>query len=253
MYGIQSFAILSSCSLVYSYVVLLRRSKKKKSIAGISYDFVFLSWLSYFLSIATSCLYLKSSRICEEYQLRNPIYPNIPISHFVLLGDSIGFIVVSGMLLQLYFVYPLTRYSYQGLSTFIKVTGIFVLIFTFWFGKCCLLRQNTLIYLDFVDFVWAVSRVSNILKLLPQVFVNLLARHVVGISDKFLAFQWLSILSLMVCRRLIKKQLFYYEYPVNMNGWVFLTIYTLLLMFLSIQKKVLYKERLQFSKVEEMV
>lgn len=234
--------IISAFIQLLTYIYQVQYNKQKKSIYGLSYDYIVLSWVYYLTSAVTTINYCINPIIIKQYKARFPIYPSIFVSIPILIIDILGLIISSGILIQLFYIYSQTRNIDQYVSGLNKLYLASIALVLFWVSKCCIFNQSTLSTLDFIDFLWFFAKLTECLKLLPQVTMNWFGSCVVGLNGHFLVCQWLSIIFLALAKFMLHDaNVPYYEILVNYNTWCYLMIYSSTLSLLTIQQKKLYK------------
>lgn len=230
---------------VFDFTTLLFQldyNKNKKSIYGLSYDYYFLSWLSYFSSIVVNSVYFSSHLINAEYAARFPIYPYIFLSMPLVFIDLLKFITSTGILVQLFILYKNTRNVKQGVSPICKLTllciGIVGIVIFYLYSR----NWHSIKLLDFVDFVWLSGVTLNTFKFLPQLWVNWFGMCVTGICPEFTITQiGYNICLLLGNSGLFVSGLRFFEIPVNYKGWYNYIIHSVALSFLVMQQEIFYK------------
>lgn len=234
--------LLSSFFQLLSFIYQVQHNKQKKSIYGLSFDYIVLSWAYYLTSIITTTNYYINPIIIKQFESRFPIYPTIYVSGPILLVDILSFIVVCGILLQLLYIYPHTRNINQSISGLNQLYLISFSLTLLLILKCCIFKQSALSTLDIIDFLWFFAKVTDCIKMIPQVTMNWFGSCVVGLSDRFLLTQWLSMSFLVLAKLSIHYgKLPYFEIPVNYNTWCYMIIVSSTLCLVTIQKKKLYR------------
>lgn len=239
---IEICMVISAFIQLSTYIYQVQYNKQKKSIYGLSYDYIVLSWVYYLASTVTTINYCMNPVIIKQYRARFPVYPSIFVSIPILIIDILGLIMSTGILIQLFYIYSRTRNIDQCVSGLNKLYLVSITLVLFWISKCCILNQSTLSTLDVVDFLWFFAKLTECLKLLPQVTMNWFGSCVIGLHSRFLLCQWLSIIFLALAKFMLHNaNVPYFEVLVNYNTWCYLMINSSTLSLLTIQQKKLYK------------
>ncbi|CUM63265.1 uncharacterized protein PRCAT00000836001 [Priceomyces carsonii] len=235
----DSCQALSSTFELLTHIQQVKFNKLKKSIYGLSYDYVVWTWLSFFTSVISSINFYINPEVIRQYRNRFPVHPEVIVSFPILIIDMIGTVVVSGLLVQLFVIYNRTRSVNQGVSGLTKCILTLLIIIFLWSTKCYIMEQKALFLLDIIDFLWFVSKFTLIIRYIPQIFMNWFDSCVVGHSDSFLAFQSISLLCLAFSKfALISED--WFNIPVNYNTWSYLVSGSVCLLILFLQERFLY-------------
>lgn len=155
-----------------SYYFLLTDIRRKKSINGLSFDFIIVNCLECLTSIMFQIPYLSSSRVAGLYRLRNPVYYKIVMAPVLTMVEIMKLIVAIGLVLQLV-KYSHTRKSDQCISlTLRSLLAINVAVVGFISLRVFKSNSFTLNYLDFLETLWISNQFYRAFKLLPQLFMN---------------------------------------------------------------------------------
>ncbi len=127
---LQNSILLASVIDSICSVYQLQYNKQKKTIYGISFDYTLFSVLSQFLSILSSFLYIHTN----EYSIRYPIYPNLPISLPLVVFQVLQCFFLILVLLQLR-IYINTRNTNQGISPYSLIFLGSLALFLSWILK----------------------------------------------------------------------------------------------------------------------
>ncbi|CCE79515.1 Piso0_001583 [Millerozyma farinosa CBS 7064] len=225
------------------YFDQLQFNKRKKSIYGLSYDFIVLSWCSAFLSVTTTLNYGLSQTVLDQYHQRYPSLPTVRISYVIIILETCKLFITSGLMIQILFLYKRTKHNTQGISGILLAFGAFFLMSTLWVAKCCIKKEAALFYLDLVDLIWFTGKVADAFYLVPQASLNSIGRNVVGTCQRFLFLSWLSFfMTIIGMSTLVCKNHAYYEIPINYTSWTSLFIKVISLILFSLQQKLIYKD-----------
>lgn len=216
-------AIESICTLYQ-----LQYNKQKKSIYGISFDYTLFSVLGQFLSILSSFLYIHTN----EYSMRYPIYPSLPISlPLVVLQISQCFFLIL-VLLQLR-IYIYTRNTNQGISSYSLIFLGSLTFFLGWILKLYIYKQGKIISLDLIDWIWYTGRIISCIKFMPIISMNWFDQCVVGMFPYWSHFQ-----ILVLVLQLMGKYSMYFKWwqiPVNYPTWLEVQFQLLCILIIKIQ------------------
>lgn len=197
----------------------LQHNKNKKSIYGLSYDFIIITWISYLCKTIATINYGFSEVLIGEYKKRFPVHSTVSISWVVFVIDLLSSLILTGIVFQLR-IYRRTRNVNQGIS-FLPITyfvgsttTLFLMI------KWCLdNNQKTINYLDIIDFLWFQSNFLSGIQLVPQLYMNWFDSCVVGTFHNFV---WLKLGQLIILA-VGKLHTFYYQdwfdIPLNYDTW----------------------------------
>lgn len=225
------------------YFDQLQYNKKKKSVYGLSYDFIILSWCSTFLSVTTSLNYGLNQTILDQYHRRYPTLPTVRISYLITILEVCKLFITSGLVIQILFLYKRTKHDSQGISGTLLSSGVFASITALWVAKCCIKKEATLLYLDLVDLVWFTGKIAEAFTLVPQVNLNFIGRNVVGTCQSFLLLSWLSCVMIFIgVMTVYYKNSAYYEIPINYTNWTSLFIRLISLILFTLQHKLIYRD-----------
>lgn len=236
--------------LVSSYILecklyfdQLQYNKRKKSVYGLSYDFITLSWCSTFLSVITTLNYGLNQTVLDQYHGRYPSLPAVRTSHVITILETCKLFITSGLVIQILFLYKRTKHSTQGISGTLLAFGIFFLMIALWVAKCCIKKEAALFYLDLVDLIWFTGKTAEAFYLVPQVNLNFIGRNVIGTCQSFLFLSWLSFFMTSIGMiTLYYKDNAYYEIPINYTNWTSLFIKLISLILFTLQQKLIYKD-----------
>lgn len=205
--------IASTIDLISS-ILQLQYNKQKKSIFGLSFDYILFSTLHLFLSILTTFLYIANNL---QYLIRNPIYPDVSVSLIILLLDTFQCCIFILLLLQLR-IYKSTKNPNQGFSPFgLIFLGSFGILF-FWVFKMNLFNQGKIIMLDLIDLLWMISRILSCVKFLPLISMNWFNELVVGIFPNWWKCQ--IIICILQLFGKCSKSFAWWEIPLNYPTWI---------------------------------
>lgn len=238
---IEGCMVLSSFFQLLTFVHQVQYNKHKKSIYGLSCDYMIFACLYYVVSTITTINYYINPLIIKQIEERFPTYPDTFVSLPILLVDIIGVVVVSGILIQIYFLYPTTKNINQSLSELAKILLVPILMVITWVTYCCVTGQSALYLLDLIDTFWFFSKLIDLSKLTPQLCMNWFGSCVIGLSDHFLLDQWMSIFFLALGKVfMLHEDFYYFEIPVNYNTWCYLIFYSASLLLYTFQQKNVY-------------
>ena len=228
---VDFFLIAFALTECTTYIRQLQHNKSKKSVYGSSFDFFLLNYIG-FLTRTIYSLFHAVNVTCQlQYARRFPVHPRINVNMVVLAIDCVTSVVSFGIMLQ-FFHYRKTRNIYQGLSPFAAaVCAVFLLLFLYVL-YCCVKSRLKIVFLDVIDTLWLISTCANTFKLIPQVWINFLARCTLGLDLWFLPLQLMAA-TFMSCS--VVNNLNWWEAPVNMNSWWSLYVYMGMLLLLSAQ------------------
>lgn len=229
----------SSISTLVNYIRQIRYSRHKKSICGLSSDFTVITWVSYVMSILSSSYYYSSVKVVDQYIARFPVHPDISVSGFLFVLDIIGFILVSGILMQQFVVYKRTMNEYQGISSICICFIILQFAIFLWLVHNVLLGKRQIYLLDIIDYIWFISKLTSLIKSVPQITVNWSTQTVTGIHESFLLYEWISI-AFLALSKLTMDNNNWFKIPVNYNTWLHLIMNILFVATLQFQKDYLY-------------
>lgn len=224
------YCIHIACGIdIVSAIWQLQYNKQKKSIYGLSFDYVLFSFLHLFLSILTIFLYINNDL---QYLIRNPIYNIIPVSFVVLLFEIAQCCVLVLILLQLR-VYNSTKNSNQGFSPFGLIFLGSIGFLLLWVIKMYTFQQGKIILLDVIDMLWMISRTLSCVKYLPLISMNWFDESVVGVFPDWWKFQ-LATCGFQLLGKLSKTHS-WWEIPLNYPTWVELLAHLVSLVILIYQ------------------
>lgn len=230
------FALFELCS----YTDQLQFNKLKKSVYGLSYDFYWLHTLGYTVKIVYSLGYLHNSTVKEQYLLRFPIHPVIPVNLGSFFIDFATTFISVCILVQMHFKHYQTKNNLQGFSTFCGVVcGVSFTLLLYLIKLVCY-RQKKLLLLDIFDYLWLMDHLLSPVKLIPQIFINFLSRSTRGQLSGFLMFQWLAFACLFVGHLFPYN---WYEVPANCPAWLHLLVYGIFLLLLTAQIHIFYTHK----------
>lgn len=196
-------------------------NRTKKSIYGLSYDYIALSWLGYIANIASCIAYTTSSQVQLQYELRNPVYPNgLVVSWPVYAIDTTNLGVLTLLIVQLA-KYRNTMNTNQGISPVVKVVVIVNFLVFVKVVKDAVYHHNTINLLDVVDFVWLMAKFYKAIALMSQVTMNWFDDCISGTFDGFLVVENLKLLLLVlakICNHYYQEYPWYAN-PVNFDTW----------------------------------
>lgn len=174
----------------------IRHNALRKSIAGLSYDWVLWSVAGAALKVLHISL-LRWNRLARvQYAARFPIEP-VPSTVAVVNGGPAPHLPgASGLELCLYlhsFIlsliiggqlwgYRLTQIMVQGISLWVYVFASLVAGFGLLILGCIATGRFYMVWLDFVYYVYLVGELAEALKYVPQISVNFMCRSTAGVS-----------------------------------------------------------------------
>jgi glucan phosphoethanolaminetransferase (alkaline phosphatase superfamily) len=145
--------------------------------------------------------------------------------------DCIISVVSFGILLQ-FFHYRKSMNIYQGFSAFVAVVcSSFLLLFLYVLYYCVKSRLK-IVVLDVVDTLWLISTCAHTFKLVPQVWINFLARCTVGLDSLFLPLQMITVLFMSYSLVSVSN---WWEAPVNLPPSGSLLVYLGTVLMLAVQ------------------
>lgn len=162
-----SCAILEFCS----FLVILLSIATRKSVQGLSCDFVILAGLNKLLGIGIACAY-SASLISNLVNKRYPESPEQRISVFAAFIDSLSVLVLATINYQLHIAKRRTRSPHQVISKtlifFLCSALALLLILT----KNVIDKKATLTILDCVEFVWFLRVLIITFQFCPQITIQ---------------------------------------------------------------------------------
>lgn len=228
------------------YARIPRHNKHRRSIYGLSYNFVFLTWLQLACRNITNLLYSCNNKVKEQIGRRYPYGEFEVPGLFVVLAEVILFGVISEGLIQLYLPkYKKTRNINQGISTIPKVFVVSGLIIEGWITWCVINNERfSFKVLDCVDFIWFFGNICGWIKLVPQVFMNWFDSSVAGTYKYFSRFYGMLIVIQLVVKVVIMfgvdSKIHWFNEPVNIDTWGSILI-NLIMSFTFIYQEEIYK------------
>lgn len=204
-----------------SFVQQYKFHKAKKSVYGLSYDYTVISWIGYWTNILSCSQYETNPLVQSQYRLRNPVYPDgLVVSWLLLVVDCMNFGMINLLLAQL-IKYKKTINTNQGVSVLLR--GLFFCIsLTFVkIAKNSIFHQNSVNFLDTVDFLWLVAKICRATALIPQINMNWFDDCVEGTFDGFLMVESLKNLTVFVGKLYnhYSEEYPWWSVPVNFETW----------------------------------
>lgn len=225
---LQNSILLASVIDSICSVYQLQYNKQKKTIYGISFDYTLFSVLSQFLSILSSFLYIHTN----EYSIRYPIYPNLPISLPLVVFQVLQCFFLILVLLQLR-IYINTRNTNQGISPYSLIFLGSLALFLSWILKLYIYRQGKIISLDVIDWIWYSGRIISCVKFMPIISMNWFDQCVIGMFPYWSQFQILVLLL-----QLLGKYSYFFKWwqiPVNYPTWLEVQFQMLCILIIRVQ------------------
>lgn len=176
-----------------SYFLLLRQIRCKKSVAGLSCDFTFLSWISSLASAVSGCAYSFLLTINIEYANRYPVYNELLVSWLVLVFDLVTVLVTSMMMVLVFGSYRKTIIGDEWISLPTKTLMLGLFAFALWFQSLYFRRRATINELDLADCVWTIGSICFGIRLVSQVTNNYFLERVFPLSRNFIFWQGASM------------------------------------------------------------
>lgn len=203
---IGSFLELVGDFLNYRTIVAL------KSIKFLSFDTTLTDCLDYFLCLIYTLTYL-TPKIERQYELRNPIYPDVNLSAFMGILEFCKLGIALSVLLCLS-RYQHTKIKDQSFSTTCKcLIGINLVVFGTIYYVIRKYNSKVLMLIDLVEYLWLAVQQIKIFKYWPQLLMNL------GNSSSFhtiwLKFRLLGLLVGLIGKFVLIRAIEWFDIPLN--------------------------------------
>lgn len=215
---IELLVIISSIFDTLSIVHQWKSIRIKKTIYGISFDFLGFQCLDFCCRVIYLTCYL-STKINILYGKRNPIYPEICFSYCIYITDIIKAIFSLSLIFYVFKFHSTKRHEQYFSIYFISIVIIntFILLVI---SNYVANHKFTLNFLDLVDYIWFIHQQSTLLKFWPQVLMNwVLWQNYLTI--KFIRYQLVSIIILCFFTILCHYKI-WYTIPVNYSNITYL-------------------------------
>ncbi|KAK6458480.1 uncharacterized protein RJT20DRAFT_32122 [Scheffersomyces xylosifermentans] len=200
----------------------IKHNKIKKSIYGLSYDYILLNWIATLASIGSSLNYYTNPEVIRQYRWRYPVHAEIPVIATLIIAETIVLVVSSALMFQTFFIYPKTRNINQCVSGlnmfFLGILGAgFVYV-----AKLYAFQESSMVLLDLVDYIWFIAKVTSLVKYWPQLMMNWFGQCVIGLHRNWFLLQSVGLFFFAVGK--ITSDWFYdwYQVPLNYNTWAYL-------------------------------
>ncbi|CAK9442089.1 uncharacterized protein LODBEIA_P58500 [Lodderomyces beijingensis] len=185
--GISELFLIASGAIQLSTLLLqFRYNNFRKSIAGLSYDYITLQCLALVASTSSTILY-ASSRVSSLYTARFNV-PTPPISYPTLFIELVQLVPCALLLTQQLWTLRATKQFYQGCSRHMAGFILFTCIPFFYFAKCCFMGQAKINLLDVIDSIWLLGKSWGAVCLVPQVANNWFAESTLGLFPHWMVF-----------------------------------------------------------------
>ncbi|ABN68718.1 predicted protein, partial [Scheffersomyces stipitis CBS 6054] len=219
----------------------IKHNKIKKSIYGLSYDYLALTWTSDLMAVMSSINYNNNKHVKRQYGRRFPIYPDVPVDSVLVSLEMISFLVSTALLFQTFCIYHRTRNVNQcisGLNMFFLGALIVGLIYVI---KAYSYHESTVVLLDVIDYMWLISRTTAIVKYMPQLVMNWFGSCVVGLHPYWLVMQ-VTGWGLLVAGKVSARWYYHWaEVPLNFNTWLYIIVSAFCLALYTAQERIWYK------------
>lgn len=218
---VDLFMVAAGLLQLTSYVQQYKFNKAKKSVYGLSYDYIFITCVGYWTNLLSCLQYVTDPSVKSQYRLRNPVYPDaLVVSWQLFLVDCMCFGMMNLLLIQLV-KYKKTINTNQGLSVLLKgLFFCFVLIYVK-IIKNSIFHQNSINFLDLVDFMWLIAKVCRAIALIPQINMNWFDDCIAGTFDGFLTVEMLKNFALLAGKLYnhYSEEYSWWSVPVNFEAW----------------------------------
>lgn len=230
MYLSERLIVISGVSEFGATLIQIQYNKSKKSVYGISCDFLILSVVAGLASIVSTLYYQMSPRIWLEYSGRYPRYPTVQISSGIFVLEVLMWVAYCGVLWQIFVTYRQTMHIFQGFSglcrSILVAMGILLIV----------VEQELDFLLDLIDSIWFVSKFAAAVRFVPQCIINWSGDCVVGYGDQWLSFQWLAWTLLVVGKYRMPWEILWHDVPINVPPWPYIICSVFWLSVLTVQR-----------------
>lgn len=231
-----SFLLVAHFLQPVSYFLLLRQIRSKKSVAGLSCDFTFFSWISSLASAVSGCAYTFLLTINIEYANRYPVYGELLVSWLVLVSDLVTVLVTSMMMILVFISYRKTIIGDEWISLPTKALVLGLFAFTLLLLSLYVRGRATINELDLADCVWTIGSICFGVRLVSQVTNNYFLERVFPLNRSFIIWQGTSM-GLAATGLLLSRHMDvnWHQLPVNFMHQLALAPNIVVLLLLSLQ------------------